>query len=454
MLSLKKICAALLVLTSAVLLAIWPLPNTMAVRNLMLLIGFCSAIVVIWQSAGRIGNLNAWPIYILFSSFVWVILHYVLLAGDPDDQWHELTGDWVRNFLAAVIGLALGLVVSGPQADIPKLVHRYEKDILAVGLSATVFIFCLRYGYEVIQTGTLKHHNFYMMPYLGKTPLVVFGGIFLPLMFMKVLAAIHDGGKPSMYFWSFCGISASLMTFYFSNTKNGLAVFVLLLAYFLIKVCANSHKFETRRKQFYVLLTVMVLTVGYVAKKHADINPAWSNLIADYKIGVQIDEHTNWKDNVSPLPINENGNVAHASTYSRTAWARAGLELAKENPLGYGLINHSFGAMALNKWPDFHQPDGKNRGSTHSGWIDLTLAFGLPGLTLILLPLLSAYVRARKSVEHWSVYAMWVIPVIVLTYLTTEVCTGHFIELLFFMTAFFSGFHLKQASSRTAADAG
>jgi hypothetical protein len=176
--------------------------------------------------------------------------------------------------------------------------------------------------------------------------------------------------------------------------------------------------------------------------------------VADYKTSVKIEEHNNWKDNTSPLPTNENGIAVNGSTYQRVAWARAGLDLLIDHPLGYGLINHSFGALAIQKWSNFHKPDGKNRGSTHSGWLDFALGFGILGVLMVCIPLTVSYFRARKRTDFWGTYAVWTIPLIGVSYLTTEVCTGHFIELLFFLTALFSGLTLRNAREPNGGNAG
>jgi hypothetical protein len=174
-------------------------------------------------------------------------------------------------------------------------------------------------------------------------------------------------------------------------------------------------------------------------------------LVADFKVSVQTDQHHYWKDKVSPLPINEYGNTVSITNYERTAWAKASLELLSEQPMGYGQINHSFGAMAIKKWTDFHPPDGINRGSSHSGWLDFALGFGVIGIVLVWVPLCTSFWRARHAPPHfWQRYAFWTIPVIGFTYLTTEVCTGHFIELLFFMTAMFCGLTLKKSDAPSA----
>lgn len=448
--NISKNQGTVLVLSAAVLLAVWPLPNTMGLRHLALLGGFIAASYVLKSSLQLFRDKQAWPVYLLFSIFIWVALHFALPSDHRAEQWRELSGDWLRNFLASIIGLSLGILLNEPKKYLWSFMQRAKDPILFWGLAGTTSIFISRYLYEVFQSGSLIHLDFYMTPYLGKTPLVIFGGLLIPVLLIKALDVLRGN---SSYFWciySFVGLVATLLMYFFANTKNGFAMFLLLVIAALLVALSNILRSKSSIIVFALFSLTGALVFGYIINKHLESNPAWSNIVSDFKISVKISEHNNWKDKVSPLPVNENGTQVTVSTYERVAWGRAGVELLIENPLGYGLINHSFGALAIQKWGDFHAPDGNNRGSTHSGWLDFALGFGFPGLLMVCIPLTSSYLRARKRNDFWGTYAIWTIPLIGISYLTTEVCTGHFIELLFFLTALFSGLTLQDAPGPTA----
>jgi hypothetical protein len=450
----KNISGAVLVFATTMLLAIWPLPDTMGLRHLMLLMGSTAALVIVSKHLQQFKTREAWHVYVLFSFFLWLAFHLVFLAGNNEEQWRELTGDWLRNGLAACMGLALGIVLCDTTQHLSPRLQRIHQPMLIWGLAGTTIIFCVRYAYEITQTGEWIHTNFYMTPYLGKTPLVIFGSLLLPVIFIKASSALQKTEHPIWYLHSFIGLVATVLMYYFANTKNGFAMLALLLGAFLVSVLRRRTHVKVHRFGLGVPMLIGLLIFGYAVSKHLETNPAWSNLVADYKISAQIDQHNNWKDNTSPFPLNDNGTTVDISTYQRVSWARAGLELLKEHPLGYGLINHSFGALAIRKWSDFHKPDGNNRGATHSGWLDFALGFGVPGLLLVWVPLVVSYLRARKRTDFWNTYAVWTIPLIAISYLTTEVCTGHFIELLFFLTALFSGLTLPSVRETSDASAG
>ena len=73
----------------------------------------------------------------------------------------------------------------------------------------------------------------------------------------------------------------------------------------------------------------------------------------------------------------------------------AGARLISKYPLGYGSINKSFnGLQSVAEIPHEHQ------GQVHSGWVDFGLAFGVPGLLLLLSSMIAIIylgVRGRRE---------------------------------------------------------
>jgi hypothetical protein len=198
------------------------------------------------------------------------------------------------------------------------------------------------------------------------------------------------------------------------------------------------------------ILIIVLLLSAYGIDQHIKKNLAWPRLMADIKVASDIQNQNWWKDDkVCCAPINSAGVPVDVSTYQRTAWFIVGAHLLVENPQGYGLIHHSFGWLAGAKYPDFSKPIGGTRGATHSAWMDFALAVGIPGLLLVLIPLWASWYRSLFQKGLWASYASWTIPVMSLAYLITEANEAHFIELLFFMTAFFCGLTLKTVDLKT-----
>lgn len=455
----RKGCFSCLALITACLLAIWPLPGTIALRQLLLVIGLILSLPILQKNIDSLMGRAAWPIWSMAAFFAWLALHLAFFSVNVQEQWHELRSDWLRSLIAALVGISLGLALADPRSSDSHTPVATIELILFAGLSGTVAIFFFRYLYEIYITAQWVHENFFMTPYKSKTPIVIFGAILLPMAFIRILAVLRGTERT---FWLWGAVSAVALTLfadYFANTKNGFAVLLLVTLFFLAGLIRNGGQQRSHPTYFVSVLISLLVIGGFGVKKHLESNEAWHMLWSDIKIGIAIDQNNYWKDvNRFPLPINDHNALVNQSTYLRTAWAVAGLQLLKENPLGYGLIHHSFGALAETKWRDFVKPKGKMRGATHSGWLDLTLGVGLPGLLLIVMPVAESFRRALGASNLWLRYVVWTAPTLVFAYTITEVSSDHFIELLFFVVAFLCGLTLKRCptldrQSRIAASA-
>lgn len=427
-----------LALIAAGLLAIWPLPGTIALRHLLLVAGVALSLPALWRHASLLRLRTAWPVWLLGLFFLWLQLHLALFAGNPQEQWHELRSDWLRALLAAFIGLGLGLgLAHQPRSDAS---DRRLELVLFAGLLGTVAIFFLRYLYEVFRTGIWLHLDFYMTPYKSKTPIVIFGAVLLPFAFIKLLDALERRERPAWLPLAIGALGLTVFADYFANTKNGFLMLLPVGLMFALALVRHARRPAALARWLLPVLLALLLGGGWVVKKHVESNPAWAMMWSDLQVGLDIDRHDSWKDIYrAPLPTNAYGVTVNESTYLRAAWARAGWELLKEHPMGYGLIDQSFGALAGLKWPDFGKPIGKTRGATHSGWLDLALGVGVPGLVMILLPLLVSCKRALGATDIWRRYVVWTVPTLLFAYAVTEVSADHFVELLFFLLAFFCG---------------
>jgi len=439
-----------LAVIAALLVAIWPLPDTMALRNMLLLVGLGLSGVVLRNNLATLRTKGAWPLWVLFGTFVWVTVHLLFLNRNFEEQWYEYQGDWLRSLIGAVMGLAVGMVLGG-HTEIANANRHYRDirntDILITGLAGTLVIYMVRYAYEVATTGQWLHLGFFEHPFREKPAIVVFGSVFLPAVLIRGGEAVKGSASRVWLLVAGIAVPALVFAYFTTNTKNGFLSLALTLLLFGIGVVWNGLRARRPSVAVFVTVAVILVATGYGAKLHIASNPAWGNMVEDVQEAADTEKNQAWKNrDMHKMPLNHNGVEVNGSTYDRTAWAVAALTLIRENPLGYGLINHSFGALALEKWPDFYPPNGKNRGATHSGWIDLTLGIGIPGLLLILIPLLAAAVRAKRNDGYWRRYLALTIPVVLFVYLTTEVATGHYIEFLMFFAAFAVGITLKQTT--------
>ena len=363
----------------------------------------------------------------------------------------------MRCMLATPLGLTLGLLVICPQppdhpnarpSALPPPQGNTGTLLLLVSFSGVALIGFSHYIIQVWHShqflNQLMSYQLLFSLYQAKQPFVIGAALALPLCFILIIRAIN---RQTSYWWilaSLLSIALGLFAVYFSNTKNGIAIFALSLAVFAVNLVIKI-RWRLRSVLMAVLVSGVIATLFYVGiEKHLERNNAWATLIADFKIGVDID-HQNYWINIAanPIPVNQYGTPVDAGNYVRTAWFRVGLHLLKENPMGYGLLHHSFGYLSMMKYPDFPKSITRNRGATHSGWMDFALGMGIPGLLLVLVPLFVAWYRSLFQEGLWFSYASWTIPIMSFAYLTTEAAGMHYTEMLFFMTAFFCGITLR-----------
>jgi Ca2+/Na+ antiporter len=429
----------------ACLIAIWPLPQTMALRNLAYLVGLIAAVYLFIQAdsnAVRSAFQAQWPL-VLF--FVWLVLHFLAFSMDRSAQLHELKGFWLRCLLASVLGMALGrsLLQSGQDGLEPK----YEKQsaLLRASLYGTLVIYLLRYLYEVIDTGKLLHTDFFMVPFKGKPQVSIFISILLTAVFAALPTSLTTKRDKYLSMAGMLTIACCLFTLYTANTKNGFLLTALLFVAYLVKLMRGKMNFN--KAMLTLVACVAMAVAGY---SHVKSNPAWRSVVPDVKAGWNIEANTYWKNWVTEPPaLNELGEPVNQSAYLRTAWFRAATELIAEHPQGYGLMSYSFSYLAKQKWPDFYSSENDHMVATHSGWTDLTLAFGIPALLLVQFSWWRSFLRARNFRGYWYRYIRWTVPTIALAYLTVEVSYDIFFELLFLFLAFFAA--LTQAAPASEA---
>lgn len=308
-------------------------------------------------------------------------------------------------------------------------------------MAGTAFLFAAHYLPSALTGHAPAEADLFLSLYQGKTAVVVFAN--LSFAAAVCLAFYHDAylnKRHSIVLAALVALS-SLFALFYSNTKNGLAICaVLLLCACVLLPGLRSRLLAVFQSKSRITLGLVALSLlALIVQAHLKNAPEWRTLVADMKVGTDIDHQQHWKDQQRfPPPKNDLGITVADSAYARTAWSVAGLRLLTEYPLGFGVLEQSFGALAVLEWRDFHPPSGKTRGSTHSGWLDFALAVGLPGILIVLLWMGLAWFRALGQNGHWANIVRLSIPSIGLTYLLAEVCTDHFIELLFFLLTLFS----------------
>ena len=432
----------ILAICVAGLLAIWPLLGTMAIRNSFYLLGL---LALAWMQRSwtwaqwRTRYRAIWPLGLFYA---WLIFHNLFLAHDPSAEHHELGGFWLRCGCAALLGLGIGDWIRETQ-------QQYEfrpsnqrsaglmsgpERLLKVSLYGALVSYLVRYGYEVVRTGRWLHTDFFMTPLGGKPQVVVFTTILITAVFAMLPEIKPCASNRRGLFLAVGTVLSCWFVLYTANTKNGFLLFLMMLA----ALIAQNFWAHRLKPKVIVALLSLVLAVGAVAYRQAQTNSAWSTMLQDVAVGLDIEHQEYWRNWIDhELPLNASGLPVKQSAYLRTAWFTAASQLILENPAGYGLMSYSFTYLAREKWPDFYRGT-EHMVATHSGWMDLTLGLGLPALLVFQFCWWRSFVRARKADTFWHRYIRWTVPTLTFAYLTVEVSYDIFFELLFLYAAMFA----------------
>ena len=161
------------------------------------------------------------------------------------------------------------------------------------------------------------------------------------------------------------------------DTRNGVGVGIILIASWLLFVGFSKLKqqMELRKLDWKIWLATLIPAVLIIIfiQQHLSINRGWNHFIDDITIAVKIDEVPHWQDvKKYGYPKTASGEQVYPNNYERAAWAAAGIHSITQNPLGYGMLEHSLGKVIRKSYPEAMIR------SSHSAWIDLGLAFGIP----------------------------------------------------------------------------
>jgi hypothetical protein len=467
----------LLVLISSLLLGIWGVVHTIALRNMLLGIGSLMGLLYWyeWVAAKPMGDkkrisnyIDYVPLCLVAFIFLWVILHYFLFSKNPQQQLDELSGTWLRALLAALLGSATGLALNRNS--------RYG-PLLWVGMTLGFVVLFCQYVTKALQTQSILAPDFFSDYYIYWAK---FNGVLIGALLMAGLIGLmidfyrsRDGFSCSfirangvvgqatktkkllavifLMGYAVLGIFLSAYSFVFIfDAKTGVGISVILILFWvLIGICFGIRKIMRRKvvgfnlfasSSFIGIFVLIILFISFFAYKQAHLNPGWESLMSDTYISAQIDKYPNWMNPpVFGVPKNELGQPVRVNTYERVSWAVVGLRLIKGNPLGSGLMRSFPQQIREQISPEFNYA-----AYTHSAWIDLTLAYGVPWIFLacLFISMVSLKAILDPRVQFRATIISLVLVIFVL-YGVGEYGFQHGVEILLYMFGFLGGLSIS-----------
>ena len=233
----------------------------------------------------------------------------------------------------------------------------------------------------------------------------------------------------------FLGIALVLLSDLLSSTKNGIAIALALCVLLSITILVKAFwSFKGSKK---AAITVVILMIGLTALiwqgQKSFAHKGWDTLFEDIKVAIDIDKNRQWqyKEGTVEAPLNSLGVPAVLNTYSRFAYGVVGIRLINKYPLGYGSINKSFDGLQTQA-NIYHEHEGQ----VHSGWIDFSLAFGVPGLALIFLSLIAIILIGLQQKTEISLQAVLFATMLIPFGLIAEISYKQYFEATLFFIVF------------------
>jgi hypothetical protein len=439
----------------SVLYAIWALPETILIRHICLIAGALLSLWILFQYRRAFLRKNAIPTWLIAALFVWATFHLFFLSGDFALQYAEYTSIWKRTALGAIFALGFGIALVNNRLN--ETNQKLLWALMYAGLLVPTLIYIVKFilthnapqwGFKAPDYWLL--HTFSAPYYLPKTAYVCFC---LPILAIALGQLVRNVYKGNL--WKLANIvylvtvPAVLFVFYGENIKNGVVYSALLLTLFIGVLLFNFFR-EYWIAKSAILGVVLVLGVFFI-NHSIQSNISWHSFLVDAKIAVDTKTYQQWKySGEQGYPNNEFGSTVSITNYERIAWGKTGLQLIWQHPLGYGLVERSFGHLAKIHWPDskLHQ--------SHSGWIDLTLGLGIPGFLLIniaLVILLYQLIKRLNRLENGvniATYQMVVWTALFslgLIWFTTEISQKVYFDNLIFWLSLAAGITLISHSA-------
>lgn len=433
-----------LLILSSILLGIWAVKGTIALRNILLVCGTLLSIFYVieeWRAGTLKEQLSFWkilPFLLLALTFIWVISHYLFFSLDPIKQFQELKSTWLRAFMASIIGLATGLVLRN---------HPNRLNLLWFGVLIAILVLYYQYIPRALAQNKLlvpdyDHYLFHL-----KINTVLMGMILIA----GIDGALLDHLRASQYRWSnlrlwnllywLLGTSVTLWAFvYIVDARNGIGLSTVLYGFWFICALVFFIQSQIRCLNFKSLLALLITGIGlflilYFAYLQTTVNKGWHTLIDDVKIAVQIDRYAYWQNPAQMgYPKRDDGQMVLPSTYERVAWAVAGSRAIIAYPQGVGVLAYPF-AKHPNAPPKMVAGPNTQGIATHSGWVELGLAFGIPILVLIFGALLVTFIEAARHAYPARMTVLGFAVLIASLYTVGELAIQHGIEILFYLLA-------------------
>ncbi|PWB55441.1 MAG: hypothetical protein C3F18_05735 [Nitrosomonadales bacterium] len=418
----------------AALLFVWPIPHTIALRHILLMI----ALLLFGYSAYQIANRNSLkilrlPVALYIALTLWIIINALFIS--PETSWAlvEIKGQWLMGLASLILGVFVALTAQNQKLFSSRTIllmiggtlfaHVIYADVSTLGTFISTGILPKRVGGLTEGMDKLNYLNNMLIA-------ILFTDCFFRITF-------HKRQLPFNTALLALAIGLALFGSYIEATRNGMvALLMLIISVTSLYWFENRGRINPRLLIGGILLFLAAAaTFGYLSFK---ADPRWQSLVDTIPIALDTTQHKAWLDDSKyPYPTLPTGEVVNGSNYSRIAWAKEGALLVRDHPLGIGYGRAAFGHGITAKYGE-----GIIGGHSHSGLIDFAVATGLPGVGLWLAFVISLmYVAVKHYLMDNNPFALilfFIVSGFSARMVVDSVIRDHMLEQFLFLVGFFA----------------
>ncbi|AWW45630.1 hypothetical protein DPM18_01655 [Polynucleobacter paneuropaeus] len=409
------------------------LPHTLIIRNISFVVGAVLGLYIISKNYRLLFQRNAIPVWLIIFLFAWMTVHLLFIGSNHALQLAEFESLWKRAALGTLFAIGFGISISLLNSD-GNFGGNQSREwrIVVAGLCAPTIIYFIKYGATFLLPTIGLKAPIYLTLFYGSAEFYVakIAYVFfcLPLLAialgmlaenLKKSGAASTSDIRQRWFWLFAAM-AVMGVFICENIKNGTIYSAVLITIFMVSVLKNGL-YKLSKSNLKMIAVVCLAGVIFMAHNFRS-NPSWGTLLADYEVASQISPDIVWKTQDPYYPENKYGVTVSITNFDRFFYATTGFHLLESRLMGYGLVQSSFGHLARDRWPNAPLIQ------SHSGWLDLVLGLGIPGVILLLLSSGLAIRNIAPYPKPWSTFGVWGLGSILLLYITTEVAQKNYVD--------------------------
>jgi hypothetical protein len=428
----------------AVLMFFWPVPRTIAVRNIAFALSLLTFGYIYFKN-NKIGISSSKPVKIicaiLFAATVWFYLVALFVSNETLWSLKELNGQWLMGVLAFILGIVAASLPTSKSKIVFLIavsmlcVHLFYIDLFAVkSFVSHNGVFQLRL--EGLTEGCDKAN------YITNWALAIVGAE------IYFRAVKHKRLIPIDNFLLFCIFVLILASSYFETMRFGFIGLIFTFVGFLFLYLIANVKIFSIAKLATIFAALVILFSSFLFVSYK-ADSRWQSVEETFYISLDTKTNKAWLNwDKYPKPVLSNGETVVHSNYVRPAWIKEGAILIAENPFGIGYGRNAFGHALKAKY-------GEGGGHSHSGIIDLGIGVGIPGMLLWVAFLASLMYYGFKSFKEDDSYFGMVLLFIVSGFffrmIVDSVIRDHMLEQFMFLAGFLLLLSVKEKNEKNNA---